>query len=270
MGYKLLVLDIDGTIINKNGVISAADKKALKQAAEAGVTVSLCTGRAPQGCRKLLNELALDGYHTFHDGAQVFNPEDGHSLFNQPLKREIIRQLLDWAHPRELDIELYSDTAYYSERENWATQAHRDYFDIIPVITKYDGILKKEDIIKMQTVVKNRFEAEKVAGLRKEFSGQCHFSPVTSPSFPDIDFVNILSPEVSKGKAIIMLAAHLGIKKEEIMAMGDGLNDIPLITTAGLGIAMGTAPDELKKKAKFVTASVEDNGVAEAVKKFIL
>lgn len=270
MAYKLLVLDIDGTIIGKNGTVSAADKKALKQAGEAGVTISLCTGRALQGCRKLLQELALDGYHTVHDGAQILNPDTGDLLFIDSIKPDMIKQLLLWTRPREMDIELYSATAYYSERENWTTRAHRDYFDIIPVITKYDSILKKETIIKMQTVVKNREEAEKVADLQKEFSGCFCFSPVKSPSFPDVDFVNILSPEVSKGKAIGKLAAHLVVKQGEIIAIGDGLNDISLITAAGLGIAMGTAPDELKKKASFITASVEDNGVAEAVKKFIL
>ena len=257
-------------LVSKNGTVSGEDKQALKQATETGVTVSLCTGRAPQGCRHLLKELSLDGYHTFHDGAQVFNPETGHSLFNQPLKPEVIRQIIDWAHLQEMDIEIYSDTTFYGERENWTTQVHRDYFDIIPVITKYAGLIQKETIIKMQTVITNHDEAKKVAAFRKEFSDRCHFSPVTSPSFPGVDFINVLSPDVSKGKALGKLAAYLGIKKEEIIAIGDGLNDIPLVSAAGLGIAMGTAPDELKKTAKFVTASVEDNGVAKAVAKFLL
>jgi Cof subfamily protein (haloacid dehalogenase superfamily) len=270
MQYKLLVLDIDGTIVGKDGTVSKEDKQALKQAIEAGITVSLCTGRAPQGCLKLLKELSLEGYHTFHDGAQVFNPETGHSIFNQPLKPEVIVQLIDWARLRDMDIELYSATTYYGERENWTTQVHRDFFDIPVMIAKYAGIIQKENIIKMQTVITNREQAVKVAALRKEFSECCHFSPVKSPAFPDVEFINILSPEVSKGKAIGKLAAHLGIKKEEIIAIGDGLNDIPLLAVAGLGIAMGTAPEELKKSAQYVTTGVEQHGIANAVRKFLL
>ncbi|MBN1366570.1 MAG: HAD family phosphatase [Dehalococcoidales bacterium] len=270
MGYKLLILDIDGTLVGKDGTVSPEDKQALKQAIEAGVIVSLCTGRAFQGSLRVLKELSLDGYHTFHDGAQVFNPDTGHSLFSQPLKPEVIGQLIDWAHLREMDIELYSLSAYYSERENWTTQVHRSYFDIPVVITDYDTIIGKENIIKMQTVVTNREQTEKAIALKKEFNDRCHFSPVKSPAFPDVDFINIISPEVSKGKAIGRLATHLNIKKEEIMAMGDGINDIPLVTAAGLGIAMGDAPEELKKAAKYTTASVEESGIAKALKKFLL
>ncbi len=270
MNYKLLVLDIDGTLVGKNGTVSPEDKQALARAIGAGVTVSLCTGRAPQGCRKLLRELSLDGYHTFHDGAQTFNPETGRLLFSQPLKSEIIEQVIDWAHLRKMDIELYSATTYFGERETWTTRVHRDFFDIPVVITEFAGILQKETIIKMQTVVTNREEAEKVAEFTREFNGRCHFSPVKSPAFPEVDFINILSPEVSKGKAVKALAKHLSIRKEEIIAIGDGFNDIPLLSAAGLGIAMGDAPDELKKTAQYVTLNVEQSGVAKAVKKFMV
>ena len=270
MKYKLLVSDIDGTLIGKNRTISPEDKKALAQVMAAGVTVSLCTGRAPEGCTPILDELSLDGYHTFHDGALVINWETGHEIYAQAVKPATIKQAIDWSHAHDMEIELYSATQFFAERENWSTQIHIDYFNMPPVITDYLNVLKHETIVKMQTVITNPEEAEKVNRFCREFADLFHFSWVQSPSFPDKDFINILDPQVSKGNALTELAAYLGIRKEEIVAIGDGRNDVALLSAAGLAIAMQDAPAELKNIAHHVTLSVEESGVAAAIKKFLL
>jgi Cof subfamily protein (haloacid dehalogenase superfamily) len=169
-----------------------------------------------------------------------------------------------------MEIELYSTTQFFAERENWSTQVHLDYFDISTLFVDYSDIMARETIVKMQTVITNPEEADKVNRFCKEFADRFHFSWVKSPALPGKDFINILSPEVSKGRALNELAAHLGISKEEIMAIGDGRNDVALLSAAGLAIAMQDAPAELKNIAHHVTLSVEESGVAAAVKKFLL
>jgi len=269
MKYKLLVSDVDGTLINKHGTVSEADKDALARARASGIIVSLCTGRAPQGCAGLLRQLALDGYHTFHDGAQVINPDTEHQIYIQPFNYSTIRQAVEWAHRYDMEIELYSTTQFFAEKENWSTRVHRDFFNIPPVMTDYDALRQNETIIKMQTVRTNPEEAEKINAFCREFADRCHFSWVKSPAFPDADFINILSPQVSKGKAITELAAYLSIRKEEIIAIGDGKNDVSLLSAAGLAIAMESAPDVLKNIAHYITAGVDESGVAKALNKFL-
>ena len=80
----------------------------------------------------------------------------------------------------------------------------------------------------------------------------------------------MIDPRVSKGKALEALTSHLGIALDEVMAVGDGNNDIPLLTTAGLAVAMGDAPDEVKAVADYITLDIEHNGVAAAIEKFLL
>ncbi len=83
--YKLLVVDIDGTLLDKNGAISDEDKKALARARDSGIQVSLSTGRVVKACLKILRQLSLDGYHMFFDGALVCNPEKGEEVYVEPI-----------------------------------------------------------------------------------------------------------------------------------------------------------------------------------------
>jgi len=91
-----------------------------------------------------------------------------------------------------------------------------------------------------------------------------------SSGYPDVDFFNIVAPEVSKGKALRALASHLGISLDEVIAIGDGPNDISLLDSVGLAIAMGDADDELKVIADYITLDVDHNGLAVAINKFLL
>ena len=91
-----------------------------------------------------------------------------------------------------------------------------------------------------------------------------------TPAYPEVDFINVVAPGVSKGKALEALATFLGIPLSEVMAIGDGANDITLLSSAGLAIAMGNAPEELKAVADYVTLDGDHNGVAAAINKFLV
>ena len=110
----------------------------------------------------------------------------------------------------------------------------------------------------------------KAKSFRNRFDRSLRFSVARSPAYPGVEFINVLAPEVSKGKALTALASHLGVSLSEVMAIGDGTNDISLLSIAGLAVAMGNAPDEVKAVAHRVTEDVGRSGVAAAVKKFLL
>jgi 5-amino-6-(5-phospho-D-ribitylamino)uracil phosphatase len=268
--YRLLVLDIDGTLIGKSGRVSPENKEALVRAAGLGVTVSLCTGRSLNGCLPLLAELSLNGSHIFFDGALVFKPSTGHEIYAQEIEIESTRKAVDWARRQGMDIELYSSNAYFAEHENWSTATQRKYFNTVARFVKFEDIIGRERLIKLGVMANNDNETRQIEDFCREFQGVFNFSWVTSPSFPDTKFVNILSPKVSKGGAVAELASFLNIPREAIMAIGDGTNDISMIATAGAGVAMGQSPDEVKSAAGYITDDVEKNGLASAIEKFLL
>ena len=198
------------------------------------------------------------------------NPETAQEVYVQPLEITTIHEAVEWSHRNCLDIELYSSTTYFAEHENWSTRTHKEFFDVTPVFGDYENLLGRERIVKIGTVATNAEEALKIQEFKSGFTGRLRFTLVRTPAYPGIDFINVVSPLVSKGKAVSRLAAYLGVSKEEIVAIGDGSNDVPLLSAAGLAIAMPHSPEELKAVADYVTLGVEENGVAAAVKKFIL
>jgi Cof subfamily protein (haloacid dehalogenase superfamily) len=268
--YKLLVIDVDGTLINNEANISGATAEALQAAKEAGIVISLSTGRSVKSCQRYVEELSLDNYHVFFDGALVSRPATDENIYIQSLKAQDVKELVEFAREKDINIEITSIDRYFSERETWSTRAKQDYFGVTTTIGDLTGLWEREEIIRADIVVTNREEEAIAAEFIDHFTGRLQFTEAHTPRLPDVTFVNITSPGLSKGKALEALAAHLCIPLESVAAAGDWKNDIPLLTTAGLGIAMGNAHDDLKAVADYVTLDVDDDGLAVAIKKFLL
>lgn len=267
--YKLLVVDIDGTLLGKDGNILPEDREALAKACDLGIKVSLSTGRAAQACLSIISQLALDSYHIFFDGALVSNPAHNEEVYVQPLSKAVVKQAVEFAHLHNIDLELYSATHYFAERETWSTEAHRQFFSIEPTIVDFTKLWERERIIKGGLVATSPQEAAKARDFHLQFKASLHFSWVRTPTYPGVDFINVVALGVSKGKGLKALASHLGISLTEVIAIGDGTNDIPLLSLAGLGIAMGNAPAKVKAIADYITLDVERSGLAAAIKKFL-
>jgi 5-amino-6-(5-phospho-D-ribitylamino)uracil phosphatase len=267
--YALIVVDIDGTLIGEKRVISRRDKAAIKKAAEKGIKVSLCTGRVNRACLKIIEELGLDGYHIFYDGALVSDLSGTKELYARAIDKGMVRRMVEFVSLNDTYLELYSSRHFFAERKNWSDEIHSRFFGVAPEIISYEGIWDRERVIKAELVVRSKEEAIKADRFKKEFGSDLRFSIARSPSFPDIEFINILNPEASKGEALAALAAHLGVRLEEVMAIGDGSNDVPLFEMAGFTVAMANARDELKKIADYITLDADSSGVAVAVEKFL-
>jgi Cof subfamily protein (haloacid dehalogenase superfamily) len=268
MNYKLLVVDIDGTLLGKQGGISEEDKQALAAARQAGVKVCISTGRASQGCHWVIDELSLDGYHIFFDGALVSGPD--RELYVEPLDMGVVREVVDFVRQNDIYLELYSATDYFVEWENWATEIHRNYFKLEPRVIDFGQLRGGQKFVKGGLITRDEEEMAKAKSFRARFDRSLRFSVARSPAYPGVEFINVLAPEVSKGKALTTLVSHLGVPLSEVMAIGDGTNDISLLSIAGLAVAMGNATDEVKAVAHEVTEDVSKSGVAAAVKQFLL
>ena len=267
--YKLLVVDIDGTLLGKNGAISSEDKEALAKASARGIPVSLSTGRTAPAALRIINQLSLDGYHIFFDGALASDPKKNEEIYAQPISKTMVKQAIDFAHQNGVDIEFYSATHYFAERETWSTDIRRRFFGIETNIVDFTDLWQRERIIKGSLTVSSPEERAKADRFRLHFKDSLQFSSTKSPAYPDVDFINVLIPGVSKKKALEVLASHLGISMSEIIAIGDGTNDISLLSSAGLAIAMDNAPSEVKAVADYITLGVDHSGLAMAVRKFL-
>ncbi|MFC2024267.1 Cof-type HAD-IIB family hydrolase [Chloroflexota bacterium] len=268
--YKLLVVDIDGTLVGRDGKIRAEDKEALARARSAGIAVSLSTGRAVTACSDIIRELDLNGYHMFCDGALVCDLERDEEVYAQPLDEAVFRQAVDFARVNRINIEFHSRDGYFVEKETWSTIVRRYLFGVSPMMVDFANLGEQERIIKGSMTAVSSQEVAKARHFHNEFGDRLYFSWVTTPSYPEVSFINVVAPGVTKGKALNALTAHLEITLEEVIAIGDGDNDISLLATAGLGIAMGNATGKLKDVSDRVTLDVECGGISAAVNEFLL
>ena len=273
MDYKLLVLDVDGTLLNAENYISDEDKNAIAEARSRGVIVALCTGRVNQATRNVLSSLDLDGYHIFSDGAVVVSADNKKIIYAKTIDERQARQLAGYVHEKRITtIDFFTATDEYVELETqpWFTDIRRNFFGLVPQVIDFGKLCECEHIIKATHAVASVQDRQLAKDFQCRFGDKLRFSVSNNASYPEIDFFNIIDPGVSKGEAVRVLINYLGLSVEECIGIGDGTNDIPLLCGVGLGIAMGHAPDALKKVAKFVTLDVEHSGVSAAVRKFIL
>jgi Cof subfamily protein (haloacid dehalogenase superfamily) len=268
--YKLLVLDIDGTLLGKDGTISDKDREALARVSGSGIRVALSTGRVVQACLKIINQLSLDGEHMFFDGALVYDPGKNKEVYVKPIDEQVLQQAIDFTHANDIYFELYSATRYFTERKTWATKVRGDYFNIFPIVVNFNEVWNKERIIKGSLPVATPEEKAKAMSFYRQFDGSLSLSWTTSPAYPGIDFINVIAPGVSKGNALEALISYLGISLAEVMAIGDGVNDIPLLSLAGLAVAMEDAPEEVRAVADDITLDVAHSGLATAIEKYLL
>ena len=268
--YRLLVLDIDGTLIHKDSTVSKENREALDLARERGIAIALSTGRTVTSCMRIIKQLALDGYHIFFDGALVCDCVSREHVYIRPVEKALVKEMVEFADTNNIELELASAKKYFAGRETWSTEVKRNAFDIDVTIGDLSLPCETEEIIRLDIVVSNPQEQNGAERFMRQFDGKLRFSQAHSPQFPDVTFVNIISPGTSKGEALKALSRQMKINLDEVVAVGDWINDMPLLAAAGLKIAMGNAHDDLKAIADYVTLDAEEHGLAAAVKKFLL
>ena len=268
MKYKLVVIDVDGTLVDKHGNIAEEDKHAITRLLNSYVIVALSTGRVIQACLPIIDELNLNTFHIFFDGALIYNPKNIREIYVKEVESELVREAVEFSRKNNIYLELYSSEKFFAERENWSDEVHRKFFRVEPTFVNFDGIWARERILKAEVVVHNDEEAVKAKLFKDNFDSRFHFSVARSPAYPDIDFINILNRDASKGQALKELMSFWGHLPAEVIAIGDGLNDIPLLEEAGVSVAMGNAFPEVKQIADYITLDIEQHGVAAAINFF--
>jgi Cof subfamily protein (haloacid dehalogenase superfamily) len=267
--YKLLVVDVDGTLIGHGIYPTPRVTAAVERARRSGLMVALGTGRASEACYHILNHLSLDKLHIFFDGAAVVDWPSNDIIYLQSLPPPAGQRLVELAREHNLFLEMYAHDFYFIEQDGPLAAQQRQKLQITPLITNLMSLVGRIKIVKGQLLAATPEEKERAAVVSQEMNGLCKMSWSLDPS-NNIYFINAISRSVSKGETLHTVADYLGVDLDQVVAIGDSFNDLPIFEVAGTSIAMGHAPDELKQKATWVAPSVEDDGVAVAIEQFVL
>lgn len=264
--YKLIAVDMDGTLLREDKTISDRTKNAIGKAVEKGVKVVLASGRPIDGLERYLDELNLvskEDYVISFNGSVIQNVETREIVSKKILKGSDLKKLYALAREIGVNIHAFTKLGCITPVMNEYTQLEGSINGIEVYEMDFEAIEDEEDVIKVMFI--DPPEVLDAAMVHIPQSIYQDFTVVKSAPF----FLEFLNKESSKGTGIKALGDYLGIKQEEIICIGDAGNDLDMIQFAGLGVAMGNAFEEVKEAADYVTWSNDEDGVAHVIEKFI-
>lgn len=269
MQYKMIATDLDDTLLDDNSNVSVRNREAILAAVEKGVKFVIATGRMFRTSVGYLADIGLDGdshiinYH----GALLKRAKSGETLLHRPLLNSMAIEIADEAQEKECHVSLFIDDNLYISGEN---EYSRYYQSLAKIELEEVGDLSlylsrtKSDPSKISIIRWDGKLDDVEAGLKKSFGSK--LSILQSRPY----FLEITDRQATKGQTLGWLAESEGIKAEEIIAFGDGHNDLDMLEYAGLGVAVANARPELIAAADLVTSSNMEDGVAEVIEKYIL
>ncbi len=267
--YDVLVLDIDGTLVNSEKNVTENTINAIVEAQERGKTVAIASGRSISGIRKIAAKIKLEkfgGYVIAYNGTTVINCKSGECVYNQTMPQELIKPVFEAAKEAKVGILVYRDERkeliagngvdeYIKADANACDISIREVNNFVQYVDfPVNKILLTGDPEYMIQVEKNM--SEKFNGRLNVFRS-------------DPCYVELLPKFVDKAVAVEKLVKYLDIKKNQVICIGDSYNDLPMIRYAGLGVAMGNAQEEVKNAADYTTLSNDDDGIVQVIEKFM-
>ncbi|WP_040950590.1 Cof-type HAD-IIB family hydrolase [Gorillibacterium massiliense] len=261
--YKLIAIDIDDTLINDEKAVTPATKKALEEAVEAGIIVTLATGRAYASAQAIARQIGLNVPIITYQGALIKNLLDEQVLYERYVPKEAAEKLLQYCVEHDLHLQTYIDDKLYTREDNEKIVAYcalnRTPYYIEPDFAKV--IAKPTPKL---LIIDEPALLDEIAPILRELLGPKVHITKSKPNF-----LEIMHHEGTKGHALVHLAQHFGCSMDETIAAGDSWNDHEMLEAAGLGVAMGNAIPALKEIADYVTASNNEDGIKQVIDKFI-
>lgn len=269
MAIELIAIDMDGTLLNPQHQITPAVKRAITEARRRGVYVVLTTGRPYVGVQDYLRQLDIQGSGDFcitYNGALVLQAAEGTCILQETLGFDDYLYFEQMAREFGVHFQAFDfDTLYTPNKDIGKYTVHESSMTGIPLkyrsVAEMDRTLRFPKVMMIDEPALLEGAIARIPAIARE-----RYTIMKSAPY----FLEILHKNVDKGAAVNMLAKHLGIKQENVMALGDQGNDMAMIAYAGLGVAMGNAIPELKAIAQFVTSSNTEDGVARAIEQWVL
>ncbi|GAB6179412.1 Cof-type HAD-IIB family hydrolase [Desulfotomaculum defluvii] len=262
--YKMIAIDLDDTLLNTNLKISPRNKEYIKRAKEAGIHVTLATGRMFCSALPYAKELELNLPLITYQGALVKEAQTGEVLIHRPVPLEQAREVIEWGSKLGYHVNVYVNDTLYVEKITPEAEA---YQKISRIPAQPVGNLLhflKEAPTKVLLIG----GSEELDTLQEEMTKQYGSTIHICKSKPH--FLEFSHPMATKGNALDTLAKGWGLTPAQVIAIGDAPNDLEMIEYAGLGVIMANGDPAVKAKADYVTQSNDNDGVAEVIEKFVL
>ena len=262
---KLVAFDVDGTLVGSDLTVSPRVREAVAAMLARGVLGTLVTGRMYRAALPYARVLEFETPIVCYQGAAVIDPRSGDRILDLPLSSGLAREVVDLAQRDGLHVQLYADDRYYCEERNAYSALYASVSGVEPlVVTSLHAAFAGRDATKAVIIAEPQVAAECHLRMQLALGDRAY----VTRSLPE--FVEVMNPLVDKGRALRVVAERLGVPIEAVMAIGDSWNDAPLLHAAGIGVAMGSAPQDLRDSADAVVADVEHDGVAEALERYVL
>lgn len=263
--FAMVAVDMDGTLLRRDGTVSPANLAALRAVQAAGKKVVLATARPPRGIDKLCQHLKLQALQVNHNGALIYDPVQRQPVFHLPLAGALARQVIDVARRHDPDISIGVEVIDRFFTDRMDTQLG-DEPSLDVTQTKESPL---DDVLNGPvTKVMMIGEAGTLASIQDELGvrgkGRVGFA------FSHMRLLQVVHAKADKADALSRIAAHYGLRPSEVMAIGDAPNDIPMLRWAGLGVAVANAWDTVRAAARLVVPGNDDDGVAYAIQRHIL
>ena len=269
MKYKLLVLDVDGTLLNDEREISKRTLAALLKVQQMGVRIVLASGRPTYGLMPLAKTLELGNYRGVvlsYNGCQIIKAQNGEILFERRINPEMLPYLEKKARKNGFAIFTYHDDTLITDSPDNEYIKNEALLNNLKIIRE-DEFSTAIDFAPCKCMLVSDKE-KALIGLEQHWEKRLAGTLDAFRSEPY--FLEVVPCGVNKANTLGALLEHLGVTREEVIAVGDGVCDVTMLQLAGMGVAMGHSQDSVKVCADYVTASNEEDGVALAVEKLIL
>ncbi len=270
--------DVDGTLRRSDGEISPRVVTAVRRLQESGCLVGLSTGRSLTSAAPIISLLGiqsdsakvptiLNGPHILFAGSVALY-SSGEVLASEAIEPQEVVKIIQACRDLDIGLELYTLKDFWAESDTPLLRIHWGYHPHPPQsVAALENVVAQEKVFKAHIVVDDtRLEA---FATLKTLVPTVRFAQASGAANPELIFCSITAAGASPAKMLRAILNRLGGELEEVLAVGDGFSDIPILNAAGISFAMGNSPDEVKRAAKAVTGTVEEDGVAQVIEQFI-
>jgi Cof subfamily protein (haloacid dehalogenase superfamily) len=277
---KIIALDLDGTLLDSQKCLSEENRRALEEAASRGVLIVPTTGRFFGMMPQSIRDLPFVRYAITINGAQVYDRETDKAIVREEIPLNMALDLIRLLDGYDVIYDCYRSNwgwmthSLQEKAEDYATDAHyikmvREFRHSVPDLKAHlEATVSEGDVQKVMLFARNTPGSETVTrAIADAISEKFPLIKTTSSTWNNLE-LNIKTAH--KGNSLKRFAEHLGYTLENCMALGDGTNDLSMIKAAGLGVAMSNAHPLVLAAADYVTVSNDENGVAKAIKEFVL